>query len=265
SDAQLSSQISALLNPPCRPQVQEYFEALVADRQSPGLKVKADGEHGKGVYSEVNFQEGDLVLKDGMLVGVQHSSNKIDCLVCSFCFRFIGSIGLQIGRKLYLEELGISSSDHCGSTYNSSSGKSHISGVTIQSLMEGTLNLPYSEKFPLPEVVSCPGKCNEAYYCSKSCAEADWDASHSLLCTGHGSSSQKTTSLLKFIKHANETNDIFILAAKVISFTILRYRRLKAARVQQNGKHKSFNLSNDILFTLLLKAWMPFSMGYKKR
>lgn len=30
-----------------------------------------------GVYSKVDFQEDDLILKDQMLVGAQHSSNKV--------------------------------------------------------------------------------------------------------------------------------------------------------------------------------------------
>ncbi|KAK6134892.1 hypothetical protein DH2020_031376 [Rehmannia glutinosa] len=264
-DAQFSGQISTLLGPPSLPQVQEYFEALVAERQCPGLRVKPDSEHGKGVYSDVDFQEGDLVLKDQMLAGAQHSSNKIDCLVCSFCFRFIGSIELQIGRKLYLEELGVSAVDECGSSNemrcSSSSGKTRLPQDTIQSLMNGCLRLPCSENFPLPSVVPCVGGCEEAYYCSKTCAEADWDSFHSLLCTGHGSLSPNTEELLKFMKHANETNDIFILAAKVISFTILRYRKLKAANAVQQGKRDT---SNPI-FPLLLEAWKPVSMGFKRR
>ncbi|KAK4486856.1 hypothetical protein RD792_006164, partial [Penstemon davidsonii] len=221
------------------------------------------------VYCEVDFQEDELVMKDQMLVGAQHSSNKlhllslmwqIDCLVCSFCFRFIGSIELQIGRKLYLQELGVSATDECGpsngpgcSSGSSSSQKTRLPRDIIASLMNGDLQLPYSEKFPLPSVVPCLGGCKEAYYCSKSCAEADWDSFHSLLCGGNGSSNN-TKAILKFMQHANDTNYIFILAAKVISNTVLRYRKLKAAHVQQLGKHE-----------LLLKAWKPVSMGYKKR
>ncbi|KAH6788954.1 histone-lysine N-methyltransferase ATXR2 [Perilla frutescens var. frutescens] len=265
-DAHFSDKISILLSPPPIPQ--EYFQELVAERQCYGLKVKLDGEHGKGVYSGVDFREDDLILKDQMLVGAQHSSNKFDCLVCSFCFRFIGSIELQIGRKLYFEELGVSAVDECGTSgvmeCGSSSGKAHLPHDTIQSLMDGSLRLPYSENFPLPLVFPCLGGCKEAYYCSKSCAEADWESFHSLLCIGHGSSSPNTEVLLKFIKHANETNDIFIPAAKVISSTILRYRKLKAARVKQ-GKLDTSNPHDSWLFPLLLEAWKPVSMGFKKR
>ncbi|XP_047939856.1 histone-lysine N-methyltransferase ATXR2 [Salvia hispanica] len=269
-DAQFSDKISILLSSPPLPQVEEYFEKLVTERECNGLKVKLDGEHGKGVYSEVDFQEDDLILKDRMLVGAQHSSNKVNCMVCSFCFRFIGSIELQIGRKLYLEELGISADGGCGSSggmeCGSSSEKIRLSHDTIQSLMEGRLQLPYSENFPLPPVVSCIGGCKETYYCSESCAQADWDSFHSLLCIGAGSSSPNREALREFVKHADDTNDIFIPAAKVISSTILRYRKLKAARVeQQPGKLIVSDPHDTCIFPLLLEAWKPVSMGFKRR
>lgn len=165
-----------------------------------------------GVYAEMDFEEGDLVLKDQMLVGMQHSANKVlqfqyrfyaycqqfivfvyffrvtnlfslqvDCLVCSCCFRFIGSIELQIGRRLYLQGLGretdcsdmVSSDgsdmdDHvdsqkCSST--SSRNKFQLPTETVESLMHEKLALPYSNEFPLPSVINCPGGCKEVYYC----------------------------------------------------------------------------------------------------
>jgi len=39
--------------------------------------------------------------------------------------------------------------------------------------------------------------------CSMSCAEADWESSHSLLCTGASSDPRRKEALLKFVKHAN--------------------------------------------------------------
>lgn len=35
----------------------------------------------------------------------------------------------------------------------------------VESLMNGELRLPCSEKFSLPPSVPCPGGCGEAYYC----------------------------------------------------------------------------------------------------
>ncbi|KAF3656548.1 Histone-lysine N-methyltransferase ATXR2 [Capsicum annuum] len=286
-DAQFSDLIATLLKPP--PPHEKYFEELLVTRQCDSLKVKPVARYGKGVYAETDFKEEDLVLKDQMLAGAQHTSNKVDCLVCSYCFCFIGSIELQIGRKLYLEQLGVSSNNEChmekdcdnsdssvgeddsdvedqqvSGECSSSPSKDKISlpKDVVESLFHGEMKLPYSEKFSLPPIVSCPGGCKENYYCSKSCAEADWESFHSLLCTGEGSKSLSTNALQKFIEHANDTNDIFLLAAKVISFTILRHKKLKEGRHEGKGKQV---ISESIDFSLLGQAWKPVSMGYKRR
>ncbi|KAL4585170.1 hypothetical protein LXL04_009785 [Taraxacum kok-saghyz] len=281
-DTQFAEQIAVLLEPPSPLQVQEYFDELITSKNCNGIQVKPTNAYGKGVYADMEFEEGDLVLKDQMLVGVQHSSNKIDCLVCSHCFQFIGSIELQIGRKLYLQDLGspkdcsdLASSDgsdmeedhlesqHCSSTTSRNRFKLPIESV--ESLMNEKLTLPFSKKFPLPSVIDCPGGCKEVYYCSKLCEQADWDLCHSILCTGDGSKSVSKKALSKFIEHANDTNDIFLLAAKAISSTILRYRKLKSAHSKEKQKNKMSEVLGNHNFSLLLKAWKPLSMGYKRR
>ncbi|GLT87060.1 hypothetical protein SLE2022_051620 [Rubroshorea leprosula] len=295
-DQRCTSQISALLRPTSPPEVQEYFEQLISKRGCRGIKVKQDGEFGKGIYAELDFGEEELILKDQMLAGAQHTSNKIDCLVCSHCFQFIGSMEVQIGRKLYLRSLGVSSNNQCsiemfshttqgcsdtdssdeeenfymkdhGSSQNGASCSSKSSPLpkeVLESLINGDLVLPYSNKFPLPSVVSCPGECEEAHYCSKSCAEADWQLFHSLLCTGEKSDTLSREALSKFIQHANETNDIFLLAAKAISSTILRYRKLKATLSKEGQKTEPYTFSSCDL-SLLLEAWKPISIGHKRR
>ncbi|KAK7827278.1 histone-lysine n-methyltransferase atxr2, partial [Quercus suber] len=297
------------------------------------------------LYADLDFKEGELVLKDQMLVGIQHCSNKIDCLVCSFCFRFIGSIELQIGRRLYLQDLGVSvnhesdletfkhitedccrtdssdgednslmnNHDNLGNCASSSSKERFpLPREVVESLMNEELVLPYSKEFSLPPLVRCAGGCGEAYYCSchaitcttfmlvevynleahscsitggkatgikyelincdnvanicsKSCAEADWELSHCLLCAGESSKSLCREALLKFIQHANDTNDIFLLAAKVISSTILRYRKLKVTHLEEREKCATPNVSDHSDISLLLEAWKPLSMGHKKR
>lgn len=41
------------------------------------------------------------------------------------------------------------------------------------------------------------------HFGSPSCAHADWEEFHSLLCIGKGSKALSTEALLKFIQHAN--------------------------------------------------------------
>lgn len=103
---------------------------------------------------------------------------QIDCVVCSYCFRFIGSIEFQIGRRLYLQSLGGSvdgtTERHChGNDAGSSTGCSGASSgnsnavpqEVLMSLMDGNTSLPLTDQFCLPSVVACPGGCEGELYC----------------------------------------------------------------------------------------------------
>ncbi|WVZ87279.1 hypothetical protein U9M48_033940 [Paspalum notatum var. saurae] len=239
-DRQFAPQIAQLLAAPPLQSAQEYYDELIRSKKHDGIKLSYGGKHGKGVCANKDFAEGDLVLKDQMLVGAQHSLNKIDCVVCSYCFRFIGSIEFQIGHRLYLQSLGASvdgtNERHChGSHAGSSTGcsgatngnSSAVPQEVIMSLMDGDMSLPLTDQFCLPSVVACPGGCEEQVYCSQSCADSDWDSYHSLLCTGSKTEPSRKAALQKFIRHANETNDIFLVAAKAITFTLLRSKSMK--------------------------------------
>ncbi|KAJ3693637.1 hypothetical protein LUZ60_009117 [Juncus effusus] len=265
---ELSDQIAALLAQPSPQSIQEYYNSLIESGNCDGLCVRDNGQHGKGVFATKEFKEGDLVLKDQILVGAQHSSNKVDCYVCSYCFKFIGSIEIQIGRKLYLQSLGLNCETKCHEDSFSHTEKDEIDRELppkelIEALLNENLSLPFSNQFDLPKVVSCPGNCEEEHYCSQLCADADWDSYHTLLCTGP--KNKKRNALLKFIEHANGTNDIFIVAAKAISYTILRYKKLKNSQVKNKGKRPLLDEMDASSFYLLLEAWKPLSMGFKGR
>lgn len=122
---------------------------------------------------------------------------QVDCLVCSHCFCFVGSVELQIGRKLYLQNLGLSVKDDCdhdtisstseedcptefldggagfatdhGNTAGTSSSQklktNSLSEKSVVSLMNGDVSLSYSNQFSLPPVFECPGGCEEEHYC----------------------------------------------------------------------------------------------------
>ncbi|KAM7262164.1 hypothetical protein ACFE04_021241 [Oxalis oulophora] len=87
-DESCAAQISSLLRPPPPPLVQDYFDKLISStKQRHVITVKHDGEFGKGVYANTDFKQGQLILKDQMLVGAQHSLNKIECMISFHCLR----------------------------------------------------------------------------------------------------------------------------------------------------------------------------------
>ncbi|KAH9624686.1 hypothetical protein KSS87_012208 [Heliosperma pusillum] len=185
-DQQFATEIAALLKTPATHHAQDYFDDIIAKKEcNRKLKVIVVGQFGKGLYADSDFKVGQLVLKDQMLLGSQHPANKMDCFVCSCCFRFLGSIELQIGRKLFLQGLGLCSGDQCNSDSSdgqhdsciiedSNLGECSTSGSkatislpeeVIESLTNGQMLLPYSEKFALPSECPCLGGCGEEFYC----------------------------------------------------------------------------------------------------
>jgi len=88
--------------------------------------------------------------------------------------------------------------------------------------LSGQLLLPGTEKFPLPQPTDCRGgpRCTEVF-CGSQCMQEAWDSWHCLLCTGEGTKARDLASLQEFFHHADETNDIFVLAAKVLASIIL--------------------------------------------
>lgn len=137
--------------------------------------------------------------------------------------------------------------------------------------------------------MACPGGCSEESYCSAACAEAAWQQYHQLLCPGPdaaGSSSGKgkapagsgggsrsaerrRAALREFLHHADETNDVFCLAAVVLARTLLGAERLleqqgaAGSSCGESGGGSSAEPSADACWSALVAAWEPFACGHK--
>lgn len=90
--------------------------------------------------------------------------------MCSYCFCFIGSVEAQIGRRLYLQSLGIYGEKECEKEHpihstNDKMERDFPPKEMIESLLNGDLSLPFTNQFELPEAVPCPGGCEEEQYC----------------------------------------------------------------------------------------------------
>lgn len=271
-DQMHAAMIAQLLAKSTPEAIRVHYSKLIDAHNYSQLEVRyIDSGIGKGVFATKKFETDELFLKEHMLVGAQHTQNKADALVCSFCFRFIGSIELQIGRRLLStvhEDKDETKEDHIDTVHGSRKNlccrdsktakdnekdigcsRDLFSGVA-EALINDSLHLPFTDLFTLPAITSCMGGCEDEFFCSELCAKAAWDSYHSLLCTGPNSLCKNKDYLSKFIDHANETNDIFLVAAKVLSSTIL-----KASKLKQPERHGTQEL---------LEAWEPFSMGFKR-
>ncbi|CAM6078619.1 unnamed protein product [Sphagnum tenellum] len=290
----LQDGVHKLLSCPSPCAMQRYYEQLSTSGLGPGLQVRyIGGEMGKGVFAVKDFNVEEVVLQEPMLVGAQHSSNKVNAMVCSYCFRYVGSLELQLARRLLHQE-GDSVGDEEGSEKDmdrdedvghymdeeeerdmtshmdednencgcerSTKPKKALPPEALAALASGGLQLPHVEHFVLPPVVKCKGGCSEDIYCSDACAEAAWEAYHSLLCSGPLSLCKNIDALSSFKQFADETNDIFHIAAQVVAATILRAWKLE----NEKSGTVAISSSRGISEATMLKAWEPFAMGYKQ-
>lgn len=67
----------------------------------PGLTVRDAGDgRGKGLFADRPFSEGELVLREPPLLACQGADNRMDALLCGHCMRFVGSVRLQVARRV---------------------------------------------------------------------------------------------------------------------------------------------------------------------
>lgn len=252
-----------------------YYERLRSHGVLPEhLSVRRCGSDtctsGKGIFSQVNLEPDAWVLQETPLVVMQHASNKRHCLVCSHCLRFVGGLEAQMLHRLYRhkENAAEESSSQVGGNQPACDEVRHALCVCptsadgllsrdskltcwqyvqiLNALKNGSMRLPHRDGFPMPALVSCPGGCDEVHYCSGKCAQEAWQAYHSILCVAKAENPAK---MVEFRAHADETNDIFNLAAMVVAKTVLT-----------SLKHVGAGLSDE---EALQRAWEPFSMGWK--
>ncbi|CAI5956668.1 unnamed protein product [Closterium sp. NIES-64] len=168
------------------PVLQRFFRDLFATGVGAGLTVRHTSDMGRGVFADVDFKEGDVVLQEPPLVSMQHSHNRARALVCSHCLRFIGPLEQAVARLLTWQkgmreeeevEKGEEDQEDAkedkeekegeeGSKEESPGAAAAVEGF-IEQLSSGQLKLPHAECVgTLPSAVPCPGGCTQETFCS---------------------------------------------------------------------------------------------------
>jgi len=151
---------------------------------APHCQVEARGSstQGKGLFSCAQFKRGDVVFTERPAVASQAIDNLHLVTVCAHCHRTVGALSTQLARRAELAEL----------------------------------ELPLEP--PSCQVVQCEAGCGEVY-CSEQCRADAKAQGHALLCVGD---STEEDPLFVHKVHSMETNDVFLLAAKVASAVLTR-------------------------------------------
>ena len=258
-----SRQLALLLAPPTDDDVAAYYASLLAPGR-PGhgdVLVKPSSKYqGRGLFAARDFAEGERVLCEPPLVGIQQESNREDATVCAQCFRYVGSIERQIATRLLRD----SHREACEGVVERS---------VLEELLQGARTLPNSRDFPLPECFECHGGCDRNRYCSDACASNAWSRHERHLCVGP-CGGERGLAAAAFVNHAKETNDIFPLAARVLLETAHaaennRTSRLAAAAsgTPGSGTPHSSEIepasTDDDVDRCLVDAWRPYAMAHK--
>ena len=272
SDELASRQLALLLAPPTDDDVAAYYASLLAPGR-PGhgdVLVKPSATYrGRGLFAARDFAEGERVLCEPPLVGIQQESNREDAAVCAQCFRYVGSIERQIATRLLRD-----------------SHRKACEGVVerrvLEELAQGTRTLPNSSHFPLPECFECHGGCDRNSYCSDACASNAWSRHERHLCVGPCGGSGRGLAATAFVNHAKETNDIFPLAARVLLETAYaaenkRNNRVRLAASGTSGAPSAGTThsseiepamnpdDDDVSYAdqCLVDAWRPYAVAHK--
>ena len=122
----------------------------------PDLKLDRSSLHGQGVLAEGDVPNGTVLFRETPLHFLQSLPNRPNVVVCSNCYRFVGSVKFQVSilcRKKSREFFSDTNEN----------------------------SVPDEDFFSA--VVPCDQNCGEIY-CSSSCMKSHWYRVHQLLCTG---------------------------------------------------------------------------------
>lgn len=160
--------------------------------ENQGYIVFQSPLHGDGVCATKNYTAWDIIYREKPLHFLQTIPNRLDVLVCSYCYKFIGSVGVQLR---YLQKK-----------------------LTRHDLTNTRTHDVPPYKVLSQHIIPCQKACGELY-CSETCRDSHWSSrGHQLLCTGAISDSEaETSALYNFKLFSISSNEIFLMVADIVS------------------------------------------------
>jgi hypothetical protein len=181
----------------------------------PSVFIAEAPGKGRGLFAARDLAEGEVIFTELPLVGMQHLSNAESIETCAMCMRHVGELEAQVRNLM-------------------------DSDAARQSI---PLAMPCREEGfrPCPPPYRCRGGCGVAF-CGVACEDRAWSEWHALLCAprpdGAGAAmsdggstpalvdSACIAQLEAFRAHAIDTNEIFLLAARVAATAALSFLSL---------------------------------------
>jgi SET domain len=177
---------------------------------------------GKGVFAQRAFHANDVVWRERCFVGAQHSTSTVSgCKCCAHCMRFLGTLEEQTTR-LYAplamdpaEVKAMSALKLPNKTQLKVGDDLEVPDAKVCQC-SAMANVQSDSDAKLPDTMQC-----DAEYCSEECRRQAWSQNHRFLCVSELYQDAKmkdaAEALVLFKQHASVSNDIFMLAAKLVA------------------------------------------------
>eukprot|EP01012_Entosiphon_sulcatum_P025462 TRINITY_DN30776_c0_g1_i1.p1 TRINITY_DN30776_c0_g1~~TRINITY_DN30776_c0_g1_i1.p1 ORF type:complete len:448 (-),score=62.13 TRINITY_DN30776_c0_g1_i1:14-1357(-) len=190
-----------------------YYSRFIEDR---AVEVRWLGPgKGRGLFATRAFSKGEVVYRERPLATLQHQASRKEVIACGHCNRFLETPVAQL-RHL----LGPTVPEECF----------HLPCIKTQRPEAECACAACSEPV-IP--VQCP-RCAEPY-CSEECLSSATRSYHRLLCAALG----ENEALEEFILHSWDTNEMFLLVARIIATIICRWQEAAVADTIEAVEHLS--------------------------
>ncbi|KAI9909284.1 hypothetical protein PsorP6_015309 [Peronosclerospora sorghi] len=222
---------------PNDPIASTYFQVVISKSKAPIICGDAGPVKGKAIYAERDLPKATRIWTESPLMAMQHEHNRTLVPCCQFCYLpLVGDAQGQWRRIVSRYNEHVGATDHKARAADVP-GTTQPAPVPLHALAQ-TLALlritPHSCGMAYPEATCACGEI----YCSKLCRMRALHEYHAILCPRH----EPCSAMGAFLTHTRHTNDIFLLAAKVIARILSRY----------------------LVWRDIVKAREPIDMFYKK-
>ncbi|KAG7382709.1 SET and MYND domain-containing protein 5 [Phytophthora pseudosyringae] len=202
---------------PADPVASTYFQVVISKAKAPIVCGDAGPVKGKAIYADRDLPKASPIWTESPLVAMQHERNRSLLPCCQFCYLpLLGDAQRQWCD--IVTRFNARTQTAVNPTRSAATAAEERGPVDVDAL-EKALRLlritPQSCGMAGPGAM-CP--CGELY-CSKLCRMRALHEYHAILCPRK----DPCSAMGEFLEHTRHTNDIFLLAAKVIARVLSRY------------------------------------------
>ena len=169
-------------------------------RRNNNITICESNLHCDGVKVLKKINKDTIIFDETPMCCLQSIPNRQDAICCSYCFRFIGTIDIQL--KILKKEIK----------------RQDVITYINQINENDNNNNNNNDNFILTRnILPCQSNCG-TLYCNEYCRDEHMKKSHKYLCTGNiNEEDADNNCLFQFILHSIETNEIFLLVGDVFA------------------------------------------------